>query len=149
WCPSDGWMTPRHVVEAYAHACRELGVRFACGTFVESITVKKGRVARVETNRGPVECSRVINAAGATAHHVGTLVGLELRIVPVRHEYFVTRTSLGLPADFPCLRIPELSLYGRVRDGGVLLGGWEPAALDVDPRTFSLNGAPPPVEPDG
>ena len=148
WCPSDGWMTPRHVVQAYAHQCRKLGVHFATSTSVESIVVQNGRVTRVETNRGPVECSCLINAAGAAAYHVAKLVGLELPIVPVRHEYFVTVASLGLPPDLPCLRIPDLSLYGRVRDGGLLLGGWEPAALDLDPRIFSLDGAPPPVDPD-
>lgn len=148
WCPSDGWMTPRNVVHAYAHQCRKLGVRFETATSVESIVVQNGRVVRVETNRGPVECAYVINAAGTAAYHIATLVGLELPIVPVRHEYFVTAADPGLPRDLPCLRIPELSLYGRVRDGGFLLGGWEPAALDVDPRTFSLQSAPPPVETD-
>ena len=148
WCPSDGWMTPRDVVQAYAHQCRKLGVRFATQTAVESIVVENGRVTRVETNRGPVECSRVINAAGTGAYHVAKLVGLELPIVPVRHEYFVTVASPSLPSDLPCLRIPEMSLYGRVRDGGLLLGGWEPAALDVDPQTFSLDHDPPPVTPD-
>src|SRR5688572_22790967 len=29
WCPSDGYMTPTCVVNAYAHQCRKRGVRFA------------------------------------------------------------------------------------------------------------------------
>ena len=148
WCPSDGWMTPRNVVQAYAHQCRKQGVRFETSTAVESIVLQNGRVARVETNRGPVNCSCVINAAGTGAYHIAKLVGLELPIIPVRHEYFVTVASPKLPSDLPCLRIPEMSLYGRVRDGGLLLGGWEPVALDVDPQTFPLEGGPPPVVAD-
>lgn len=148
WCPSDGWMTPRHVVAAYAHQCRELGVRFATDTAVEAVVAQAGRVVRVETNRGPVGCTLLVNAAGTGAYHVAKLVGLELPIVPVRHEYFVTVPRLDLPPEFPCLRIPERSLYGRVRDGGLLLGGWEPTALDTDPRAFPLAGGPPPVDPD-
>src|SRR5262249_19195608 len=39
-------------------------------------------------------------------------------------------------------------LYGRARDGGLLLGGWEPKSMHTDPRSYKLQGQPPPVEPD-
>ncbi len=148
WCPSDGWMTPRCVANSYGHNARKLGVRIATGTIVEEITVKNNRVTGVRTNRGSVECRYLINAAGAHACHVAGLAGLELPIVPVRHEYYVTVAMDALTPDLPCFRIPELTLYGRVRDGGLLLGGWEPKSMHLDPRSFSLAGAPPEVIPD-
>ena len=73
---------------------------------------------------------------------------MELPIVPVRHEYYITVPIDGLTPDLPCFRIPELTLYGRVRDGGLLLGGWEPKSLHLDPRSFPLRGVPAAVEPD-
>src|SRR6185503_9219159 len=148
WCRSDGYMTPGCVVKAYEHQCRKMGVRFATSTMVEEITIQNGRVAGVKTNRGSVECRYVINAAGAHAYHVAQLAGLELPIVPVRHEYFVTVPMDGLTPDLPCFRIPELTLYGRVRDGGILLGGWEPKSLHTDPRGYDLHGTPPEISPD-
>jgi glycine/D-amino acid oxidase-like deaminating enzyme len=148
WCPSDGYMTPYAVAKAYEHQCRQLGVRIATTTPVEEIHCPRGRVEAVRTPRGTVSCRYVINAAGAHAYHVARLVGLELPIVPVRHEYFVTVPLDGMHPDLPCIRVPELTLYGRARDGGLLLGGWEPAALSTDPRRYSLEGQPPPVEPD-
>jgi glycine/D-amino acid oxidase-like deaminating enzyme len=148
WCPSDGTMTPQAVVQAYAHQCRQRGVHFATSTALEAIVVKNGRVTGVKTDRGTAECRYVINAAGAHAYHVAKLVGLELPIVPVRHEYFVTVPMAGLTPDLPCFRIPELTLYGRVRDGGLLLGGWEPDALHSNPHSYALAGTPPPLEPD-
>lgn len=148
WCPSDGCMTPTCVVKAYEHQCRKMGVRFATSTLVEEIACQNGRVTRVKTNRGTAECRYVINAAGAHAYHVAKLVGLELPIVPVRHEYFVTVPMDGLRPDLPCFRIPELTLYGRVREGGLLLGGWEPVSLSSDPRDYSIAEATPPIEPD-
>src|SRR4030095_5615621 len=147
-CPSDGWMTPTHVALSYEHASRQLGVRVATGTFVEEIIVKNGHVIGVNTNRGVAECRWVINAAGAHAYHVARLVGLDLPIVPVRHEYYITVPMAGLSNELPCFRIPELILYGRARDGGLLLGGWEAKALNTDPRQYPLRGAPPPVETD-
>jgi glycine/D-amino acid oxidase-like deaminating enzyme len=148
WCPSDGYMTPGCVVKAYAHQCRKLGVRFVTSAIVEGIEIKNGRVAGVKTNQGSVECRHVINAAGAHAYHVAKLAGLELPIVPVRHEYYITVPMAGLTPDLPCFRIPDLTLYGRVRDEGLLLGGWEPKSLHTDPRAYSIRGVPPEIAPD-
>jgi glycine/D-amino acid oxidase-like deaminating enzyme len=148
WCPSDGYMTPTCVVSAYAHQCRKRGVRFATGAIVEEIQLSNGRVAGVKSNQGSVKCRYVINAAGAHAHHVAKLVGLDLPIVPVRHEYYITVPMAGLTPDLPCFRIPDLTLYGRVRDKGLLLGGWEPKSLHTDPRGYKVAGAPPEIQPD-
>jgi len=148
WCPSDGQMTPQCVVKAYEHQSRKLGVRFATSVAVEQIKCRKGRVTGVKTSRGSANCRCVINAAGAHAWHIAKLAGLELPIVPVRHEYFVTVPMEGLTPALPCLRIPDLTLYGRVRDGGLLLGGWEPKSLHADPRRYRLSGAPPEIKPD-
>src|SRR5206468_5214304 len=133
------------VVKAYEHQCRKLGVRFATSTRVEAIVLRNGRVSGVKTNRGAAACRFVINAAGAHAYHVARLAGLELPIVPVRHEYFVTVPMAGLTPELPCFRVPELTLYGRVRDQGLLLGGWERKSERVDPRTYSLKETTPPV----
>jgi glycine/D-amino acid oxidase-like deaminating enzyme len=141
-------MTPSCVAQSYQHACEQMGVRFAPATLVEEIVVKNGRVTGVKTNRGAAECKYVINAAGAHAYHIAKLVGLELPIVPVRHEYYVTVPMSGLTPDLPCFRVPELTLYGRVRDGGLLLGGWESKATHLDPRSYPLCDAPKPVEAD-
>jgi glycine/D-amino acid oxidase-like deaminating enzyme len=148
WCPTDGWMTPRAVARSYENACRKMGVRIATSTRLDEILMKDGRVIGVKTDQGSAECKYVINAAGAHAYHVAKLAGLELPIVPVRHEYFVTVPMVGLAPDLPCFRIPELTLYGRVRDGGLLLGGWEPQSLHTDPRAYPLRGEPPGVETD-
>lgn len=148
WCPSDGYMTPRCVVDAYKHQSSRMGVRFETSTLVEGIILKDGRVAGVKTDQGTVECRYVINAAGAHAYHVAKLAGLDLPIVPVRHEYFVTVPMDGLAPDLPCFRVPELTLYGRVRDGGLLLGGWEPRSLHTDPRLYPMKEQPPGINPD-
>ena len=148
WCPSDGYMTPASVVNAYEHRCRNAGVRFATSVRVEQLECSNGRVIGVNTTRGPARCRYLINAAGAHAYHIARLAGLELPIVPVRHEYFITVPLPGLSPTLPCFRIPELTLYGRVRDHGLLLGGWENTALSSDPRLYPIEGGPPPVEPD-
>src|SRR5438094_2476224 len=148
WCPSDGSMTPYKVAKSYEHQCRKMGVRFATATAVEGIDVRDGRVRGVRTDRGTVECRYAVNAAGAHAYHVARLAGLELPIVPVRHEYYVTVELPDLRPDLPNFRVPEETLYGRVTDGGLLLGGWETNALETDPRGYGLDEAAPELKPD-
>lgn len=148
WCPSDGYMKPYAVASSYAYQCRKLGVRIATSTAVESITQKNGRVSGVKTNRGEAACQFVINAAGANAYHIAKLAGLELPIVPVRHEYFVSVAMEGMTPDLPCFRVPDMTLYGRPAEGGLLLGGWEPKSMQTDPRAYDLRAEPPSVQPD-
>ncbi|MBM3846295.1 MAG: FAD-binding oxidoreductase [Verrucomicrobia bacterium] len=148
WCPSDGYMRPYAVASAYAWQCRQLGVRFAVDTRVEGINVSGGRVTGVRTSRGTAAAQFIINAAGSHAFHVAQLVGLELPIVPVRHEYFVTEPISGWTPELPCFRVPELTLYGRPCEGGLLLGGWEPKSVHTDPRSYGIQGEAPSIEPD-
>jgi glycine/D-amino acid oxidase-like deaminating enzyme len=148
WCPSDGYMAPRQVVAAYEHGSRAAGVRFAVSTRVEEVVLAGGRVAAVQTDRGRVECRWAVNAAGAHAYHIARLAGLELPIVPVRHEYFVSVSLPGIHPGLPCLRLPDASLYARPSEDSLLLGGWEPRSLDTDPRGYPLKGEPPAIDPD-
>lgn len=150
WCRSDGYMTPTSVAASYRANSAKLGVKFATDTALEGIEIDSGsgRVSGIRTNRGKAKCRWLINSAGASAYHVAKLAGIELPIIPVRHEYFVSVPMAGLSPDLPCFRVPELTLYGRVRDGGLLLGGWEPKALRVDPRDYGIGYQPPPVVTD-
>jgi glycine/D-amino acid oxidase-like deaminating enzyme len=73
---------------------------------------------------------------------------LELPIVPVRHEYFISVACQGLTPELPVIRLPDLRLYLRTDVNALLVGGWEPNPLHTDPRNFELRGEPPGIEPD-
>jgi glycine/D-amino acid oxidase-like deaminating enzyme len=148
WCPSDGYLQPSDLTMSYVAHARRLGAQFQTRTRVQHIHVHNGRVSGVETDRGRIECAMVINAAGAHAYHVARSAGLELPIVPVRHEYFVTVNADGLEPGLPVLRIPDSTLYLRAEINSLLCGGWEPKGLSVDPRKFALESDPPPLESD-
>jgi glycine/D-amino acid oxidase-like deaminating enzyme len=148
WCPSDGYLQPYDLAMAYREQARASGVRFATGIMVTGIALRAGAVVGVETDHGGVRCAKVVDAAGAHAWHVARLAGLELPIVPVRHEYVVTVPIDGLRPDLPTWRVPDATLYGRPDVGALLLGGWEPGARSCDPRDYEISGAPPEIEPD-
>ncbi|HXV22722.1 MAG TPA: FAD-binding oxidoreductase [Alphaproteobacteria bacterium] len=148
WCPSDGYLQPSDLTMAYQHRARGNGVRFATGVRLERIQIAAGRVAGVVTNRGAIRCEMVINAAGAHAYHVARMAGLELPIVPVRHEYIITVPIAGIRPDLPAFRVPDQTLYGRPDVNSLLLGGWEPEALSLDPRSYTASEEPPAIEED-
>jgi glycine/D-amino acid oxidase-like deaminating enzyme len=141
WCPTDGYLQPNSLVTAYARAAGDRGVTFATHTAVTGLHITGGVVAGVRTDRGEVATDLVINAAGPWAGAVAALAGLRLPIVPVRHEYFVTRAVAGWHSDLPVLRIPELRIYARAEGQGILCGGWEPNGLSLDPSAVTIGQA--------
>jgi glycine/D-amino acid oxidase-like deaminating enzyme len=148
WCPSDGYLQPYDLAMAYREHARAAGVRFATDVRVTGIGLSAGAVAAVETTRGRVRCAVAIIATGAHGWHVARLAGLELPIVPVRHEYVITVPIEGLRPDLPTFRVPDATLYGRPDVNALLLGGWEPQALSCNPRDYGLEAEPPAIEPD-
>jgi glycine/D-amino acid oxidase-like deaminating enzyme len=148
WCPNDGYLQPYDLAMAYREHARVAGVRFATDVRVTGIALDGGAVAGVETTQGPIRCATAIIAAGAHGWHVARLAGLELPIVPVRHEYFITVPIEGLRPDLPTFRVPDSTLYGRPDVNALLLGGWEPEAMSCDPRSYAPEGEPPAIEPD-
>ena len=157
WCPTDGYLQPYSLVTAYARAARDLGVSFAAGTTVTALRLAAaGRgsdgqadseVTGVRTDQGDATTSMVIIAAGPWSAAVARLAGIRLPIVPVRHEYFVTRPVEGWNADLPVLRIPDIRLYARAEGPAILCGGWEPNAVSLDPQQVGI-GQSLHVQPD-
>jgi len=141
WCPTDGYLQPHSLVTAYARAARDRGVTFATHTTVTGLRIIGGAVRGVRTDRGDVATDLVINAAGPWAGAVASLAGQHLPIVPVRHEYFVTRAVPGWHRDLPVLRLPDVRLYARAEGPGLLCGGWEPNGQSLDPCGVAIGQA--------
>ncbi len=148
WCPSDGYLQPYDLAMAYRAYGRSRGVAFATDTRAEGITLRNGQVEALVTDRGTARCNVVINAAGAHAYHVSRMAGLELPLIPVRHECLITVPGKDIDPSFPVFRIPDAGLYGRPDVNALLLGGWESPALALDPRDYDLAAGPPAVEED-
>ena len=138
--PTDGYIDPSQLTFALAEGARRRGAEVATSTRVTGITVERGRVTGVETDRGSIETEIVVNAGGMYAHEIGALAGVNVPIIPMAHEYLVTKPS-GLPLDMPTMRDPSLLVYFRPESGGLIMGGYErhcaPWALDGIPADFN------------
>jgi 4-methylaminobutanoate oxidase (formaldehyde-forming) len=138
--PTDGYVDPSQLTLALAEGARRRGAEIATGTCVTGIAVERRRVTAVETDRGSIETDVVVNAGGMYAREVGELAGVNVPIVPMAHEYLVTK-PVGLPRDMPTMRDPSLLVYFRPESGGLVMGGYErhcaPWGLDGIPADFN------------
>ena len=137
YLPTDGYIDPSQLTFALAEGARRNGAEIATNTRVTAIPVERGRVVGVSTDKGDIEAEIVVNAGGMFAAELGRLAGVTVPIVPMAHEYLVTRPS-GLPLDMPTMRDPSLLVYFRPESGGLVMGGYE-----RDPAPWSLDGIPP------
>ena len=138
--PTDGYIDPSQLTFALAEGARRRGAEIATGTRVTTVQTEGGSVVGVETDKGVIETEVVVNAGGMYARELGAMAGVVVPIVPMAHEYLITKPS-GLPLDMPTMRDPSLLVYFRPESGGLIMGGYErncaPWGLDGIPADFN------------
>jgi glycine cleavage system aminomethyltransferase T/glycine/D-amino acid oxidase-like deaminating enzyme len=139
--PTDGYIDPSQLTLALAKGARSRGADIRTETRLTGIRACQGAVEAVEVEhagkRSTIETPVVINAGGIYAHEIGALVGVDVPLVPMAHQYAITKPS-GLPGDLPTMRDPSLLVYFRGESGGLITGGYE-----RDPAPFGLSGIAP------
>jgi 4-methylaminobutanoate oxidase (formaldehyde-forming) len=141
YLPTDGYVDPSQLTFALAEGARRRGAEIATRTRVTGIRIERNRVTAVETDRGEIETELVVNAGGMFAGEIGALAGVVVPIVPMAHEYLITRPA-GVPLDVPTMRDPSLLVYFRGESGGLVMGGYErhPAPWGLDGIPSDFNG---------
>ncbi len=75
----------------------------------------------------------MVDAAGAWSRVVAAGAGIQLPLVPVRHQLYITEPIAGVQPLQPIVRLLEASVYVRYADGGLMFGGYEDAPAVVEP----------------
>ena len=133
--PDDGYIQPADLTQAFAIGARKLGAEINRNTAVIAIERTKSGEWLVKTDKGDILCEHVVSATGNFARKTGAMVGLDVPVIPVQHQYIVTddhpeivkRREQGLP-ELGVLREADSSWYMRAEKGGLLLGPYEKGA---------------------
>ena len=133
--PDDGYIQPADLTQALAKGARQRGGTIYRNTTVTAITQQANGEWLVSTDQGDILCEHVISCSGNFARQTGAMVGLDIPVIPVEHQYIVTeqhpaimeRRRLGLP-EMGVLRESDASYYMREEAGGLLLGPYETGA---------------------
>ena len=138
--PTDGWLDPSGLTEAFAAGARARGAEIRTVTRVVGVDVREGRVRGVTTDEdGQISADVVVNAGGMYANQIGRLAGVEIPVVPFAHQYLLTAPIEGVEPSFPTLRDPDRLVYVRQEAGGSLhVGGYE-----RDPAPWMVEDGPP------
>ena len=130
--PQDGHIAPADLTMALAKGARNNGAEIYQHTEVLSITQTPSGEWRVETNKGTITAEVVVTASGFYAKHVARMVGLNIPVIPVEHQYIVTdevpelvERSKNNKEELAVLREGEGSYYLREERKGFILGPYE------------------------
>ncbi len=133
--PEDGYIQPADLTQALAKGARARGATIYRNTAVLNIEQSTSGGWVIETEKGSITCDHVISATGNYARRTGAMVGLDIPVIPVEHQYIVTephpalqqRKKEGLP-ELGVLRESDGSWYLREENNGFILGPYEKGA---------------------
>jgi dimethylglycine dehydrogenase len=133
--PDDGYIQPADLTQAFAKGARAMGAEINRYTTVTAIERTPSGEWLVKTDKGDIVAEHVVSATGNFARQTGAMVGLDVPVMPVEHQYIVTephpaileRKRRGLP-EMGVLRESDSSWYMREENGGLLLGPYEKGA---------------------
>jgi len=136
--PNDGHVDPTSVVMPLSRLARDKGAEVYRNTQVTEINKLASGEWEVVTTNGTIIAEHVVNAGGCFAREVGAMVGVDIPLVNLEHQYLVTENHpdvAKLDFELPVCRDSYTSSYIRQEGQGFLVGPYEmwgakPWALD-------------------
>jgi len=153
WDPDDGHIDPTSATNAMAAGARAAGATIVRANPVEAIEQQPNGRWKVTTAKGVIDAGIIVNAAGFRANEVAGMVGHQLPMISMEHQFVVTDSVPELEERdemIPMLRDPDVSYYLRQEGKGFILGPYEkggiPWAVDGVPKEFGQELLPPSLD---
>ncbi len=143
--PIEGHVDPSGVTHAYAKAARVQGAEVYRFTRVTDLQPHPDGTWDVVTDKGTIHAEHVVNAGGLWAREVGRMVGLELPILAMEHQYLITEempevTEFNKSGREMLHAIDfEGEIYMRQEAKGMLMGTYERAGVPWSERQTPWN----------
>ena len=133
----EGHVDPYGVTHAYAKAARLAGAEIVLRNRVTGLLTRPDGAWEVVTEQGSLVAEHVVNAGGLWAREVGRMVGLELPVLAMEHQYLITEDMPELAGQPELLHVIDFEgeIYLRQEGRGVLLGTYEKAGKPWSPKT--------------
>lgn len=135
--PIEGHVDPYGVTHAYAKSAQLGGAEIVRQTRVVDLKPRADGSWDVITEKGNVHAEHVVNAGGLWAREVGRMVGLELPVLAMEHQYLITEDLPELKGQKEHLHVIDFEgeIYMRQERGGMLMGTYERAGVPWSPKT--------------
>lgn len=139
--PLDGHVDPSQATQAMARGARSRGAEIYRHTRVTAIEQKPNQEWLITTDKGQISAEHIVNAAGTWCREIGDMMGIDLPVVPMLHQYIVSdriEAFAELDSELPMIRDPDESWYLRMERDGVIIGPYE-----KNGKAWSIDGVPP------
>lgn len=145
YVPSDGLAKSTRVVVAVARRAQARGAVFRGSTKVTGIEHSGGRVTGVATSDGTIPADIVVSCAGFWGPEIGAMVGMDIPLLPLAHQYVKTdqipdlvgRNTEAAEAGLPILRHQDQDLYFRELVDRLGIGSYAHRPMPVDLRDLT------------
>jgi len=129
--PIEGHVDPYGVTHAYAKSATIGGAEVVRHTRVVDLKSRPDGTWDVITDHGNMHAEHVVNAGGLWAREVGRMVGLELPILAMEHQYLITEQIASLKGQKEQLHCIDFEgeIYLREERGAMLMGTYERAGV--------------------
>ncbi|WP_329055959.1 FAD-dependent oxidoreductase [Amycolatopsis sp. NBC_01488] len=142
--PTDGLARAAKAVEVLAARAGSRGARFVGSTRVTDVLQEGGRVTGVRTNQGDFPADVVVSCAGFWGREIGAMVGMDVPLLPLAHQYVKTgqvaelvgRNTEEVEASLPILRHQDQDLYFREHVDRIGIGSYAHRPMPVDESTL-------------
>jgi glycine/D-amino acid oxidase-like deaminating enzyme len=134
----DLYLHPPDLLAAYLEAARRSGCKVIGNFAVTGVLIDGDKVRGVETSQSPIHSPVVIDTAGGWSHLVAARAGIQVPLIPMRHQVFVSQPTEAIAGGHPITRILDVGVYMRPCEGGVMFGGFE-----RDPQIHDPADKPP------
>jgi len=125
WNEKDGHINPHTLTFAYADAAKRLGAVIHTQTLVTGLEVQAEKVVGVKTSKGDWDVGCVVCAAGPWSVEVAKWVGLDVPIVPERHQILITEPIERMKHPMT-LCLDDGSYFKQCPNGTFMLGWGNP-----------------------
>jgi len=133
----EGHLDPSGVTYAFAKAARVKGAEVYQNTPVQELAQRQDGTWDVVTPQGTIHAEHIVNAGGLWAREVGRMVGLELPLLAMEHQYIISEEIPEIAsASSEMLHVVDFDgeIYMRQEGKGVLLGTYEKAGVPWSER---------------
>jgi dimethylglycine dehydrogenase len=149
--PLEGHCDPSGTTHAYARAATAQGAEIYRKTKVEALHPRSDGGWSVVTEQGTLIAEHVVNCGGLWAREVCRMVGIELPVLAMEHQYLITEDVphlLPQNGELPHCIDFEGEIYLRQERQGVLLGTYERDGVPWSPKTTPWNFSAELLPPD-
>ncbi|MDH3694144.1 MAG: FAD-dependent oxidoreductase [Gammaproteobacteria bacterium] len=136
--PNEGHVDPSGVTNAYAKSARFGGAEIVRNNRVTALNATADSGWKVITEKGTIKADIVVNAGGLWAREVGRMVGIELPLLAMEHQYLITEDIPEIKefdGELPhCIDFGG-EIYTRAEHNGLLVGTYEKACVPWSEHT--------------